>query len=159
MNIHLLKAELSDAEKLLEIQKICFTPHLERYQDFETSPAMTSLDKIKFWIENENFYKILFNKVLVGSINLRKLDELGNYKLHIINILPEYQGLGIGQAAIQLAENLFPDAKTWSLETLEDMPGNRHVYEKVGYKFTGETEKINDKLTLVFYRKDVTLAV
>lgn len=153
MNVELIKADLTDTERLLEIQKICFTPHLERYQDFETSPAMASLDKIKWQIQYENFYKIYMSDLWVGSINIRKLDEMGNYKLHIINILPEYQGKGIGPSAIKLAEGLFPDAKTWVLETLEDMPNNRHVYEKAGYKFTGKTDKINDKLILVFYEK------
>ena len=155
MKVNLLKTDLSDAEKLLEIQKTCFTPHLQRYQDFETSPATVSLDRIKWQIENENFYKIILNDVWVGSINIRKLDAIGIYMLHIINVLPEYQGMGIGQLAIKLAEELFPDAKIWCLETLEDMPYNRHVYEKAGYKFTGKTEKINDKLTLVYYQKEI----
>ena len=155
IEISLYRAKLNDAEKLLEIQKICFTPHLERYQDFDMSPAMVSLDTIKWQIENENFYKILLNNNWIGSINLRKLDDFGNYKLHVINILPQYQGMGIGQTAIKLAEELFPEARTWSLETLEDMPGNRHVYEKLGYIFTGKTERVNDKLTLVFYHKDI----
>ena len=154
MNIQLIKAAVGDAEKLLEIQKICFAPHLQRYQDYETNPAMVSIDIIRWQIENENFYKIFADDIWVGSINLRKIDE-ETYKLHIINILPEYQGKGIGQAAIFASEKLFPHVKTWHLDTLEDMPQNRHVYEKVGYAFTGETQVINEKLTLVFYRKDV----
>ena len=32
--------------------------------------------------------------------------------------------------------------------------GNCHLYEKLGYYRTGHTEKINDVMTLVFYRKD-----
>jgi hypothetical protein len=52
-----------------------------------------------------------------------------------------------------MTEDIFSDAKAWVLETLEDMPDNRHVYEKLGYRFTGKTEKINDKLTIVFYKK------
>jgi hypothetical protein len=31
MNVKLIRAGLADSEKLLEIQKICFAPHLERY--------------------------------------------------------------------------------------------------------------------------------
>ena len=153
MNVHLVKAELSDSEEVLKIQKICFAPHLERYQDFETSPVMTSHEEVQRWIQNENFYKIYLDNLWVGSINVRKLDELGNYKLHIINVLPEFQNKGIGQKAIKLAEGLFPDATSWVLDTLEDMPDNRHVYEKMGYSFTGKTEKVNDKLTIVFYQK------
>ena len=153
MNVKLKRADLADAEKLLEIQKICFAPHLERYQDFDMSPAMASLEWVRWRIENENFYKILFDNNWVGSINIIRLDEAGNYKLHIMNILPEYQGRGIGQKAIKLVEDIFSDATSWCLETLEDMPDNRHVYEKVGYTFTGRSEKINDKLTIVFYEK------
>ena len=152
MKVFLVKAVSEDAERLLEIQKICFTPHLERYQDYETSPATVPIERIRWLIQNENFYKVLLNGIWIGSTNIRKLDGNGNYKLHIINILPEYQGKGIGQSVIKLAENLFPDAKTWCLETLEDMPYNRRVYEKVGYIFTGKTES-NDKLSLVFYKK------
>lgn len=153
MNISLLKAEPVDAERLLEIQKICFSPHLERYQDYETSPAMASLERIKWQIENENFFKILLNHIWVGSIGIKEMDGIGHYYLHILNILPEYQGKGVGQAAIRLAEERFPNAKSWCLETLEDMPGNRHVYEKAGYIFTGKTERISEKLTLVHYHK------
>ncbi|OPX42185.1 acetyltransferase (GNAT) family protein [Ruminiclostridium hungatei] len=155
MNISLLKAEPSDAERLLEIQKICFLPHLERYQDYETSPAMASLERIKWQIENEDFFKILLKDIWVGSISIRKMDEMEYYYLHIINILPKYQGMGIGQAVIRFSEEKFPNAKKWCLETLEDMPYNRHVYEKAGYIFTGKTEKINDKLTLVYYQKEI----
>jgi len=155
MNVILVKADIEDSEKLLEIQKICFAPHLERYQDFDTNPALASLEKVKWRIQNENFYKILYGDIWVGSINIIKLDEVGNYKLHIINILPEYQGKGIGQIAIKKAEDIFSDAKTWVLETIEDMPDNRHVYEKVGYKFTGKAERINEKLTIVFYEKKI----
>jgi len=61
--------------------------------------------------------------------------------------------MGIGQAAILLAEKKYMDAKKWFLETIEDMPGNRHVYEKCGYVFNQKTEKVNDKLTLVYYEK------
>ena len=31
--------------------------------------------------------------------------------------------------------------------------GNCYLYEKMGFKSTGKTEKVNDKMTLVFYQK------
>ena len=153
MDVKLLKATTDDAPCLLEMRKICFAPHLQRYQDYETNPAMVTVERILWLIENENYYKILYSGVCVGAINIRKLDDLGGYKLHIIYVLPGYQGKGIGQSAICLAEKLFPEAKKWRLKTLEDMPANRHVYEKMGYSFTGKTEGINEKLTLVCYEK------
>ena len=153
MNIKLEKSIPGDAPKLVEMQQICFAPHLKRYEDYETSPANATIDRILWRIENNNCYNIICNDICVGAINIRKLDDAGTYHLHIMNILPEYQGKGIGQTAIRLVEELFPDAKIWRLETLEDMPENRHVYEKAGYRFTGETRVINEKLTLVFYEK------
>ena len=146
---------IDDADSLLEMQKICFSPHLKQYQDFETSPVMVNIDRLKWQIENENFYKIIFDDSWVGAINIRQVDSNGNYKLHIVYVLPEFQNEHIGQSAIKLAESLFSDAKTWCLETIEDMPYNRHVYERIGYQLTGETKEINEKLTLVYYRKGV----
>ena len=58
MVVNLLKADLSDAEKLLEIQKTCFSPHLERYQDFETSPATVSLVQSNGRLRTRIFIKL-----------------------------------------------------------------------------------------------------
>lgn len=33
-------------------------------------------------------------------------------------------------------------------------PGNCRLYEKLGYKTTGKVHKINDKMDLVYYKKD-----
>jgi len=156
MDVKLQKATISDAASLLEMQKACFAEHLRRYEDFETSPAMATVENVLYVLENDFLYKILYNNSWVGSINIRKLETLESYKLHMIYILPEYQNKGIGQKAIKQAESLFPSAQLWFLETLEDMPLNRHVYENMGYHFTGQTEKINDKLTIVFYEKAVS---
>ena len=156
MKIKLIKATVDDAQNLLAMQKICFMPHLQRYRDYESSPATATIDTILWIIENENYYKIMYDNKCVGAINVRKDNDLGEYKLRTINILPEYQGKGVGQVAIPLAEQLFPDATKWYLETLADMPENRHLYEKMGYVFTGKTEMINERLTLVFYEKNVS---
>jgi len=159
MDIQLVKATLADGEQLLAMQKTCFAPHLRRYQDFETNPAMATIEMICTWIQNDHFYKIFWEETWVGAISIREEDQQGRFKLHIIHILPEFQGKGIGQRAIRLAESQFPHAQSWCLETLEDMPQNRHVYEKLGYHFTGQTEKVNERLTLVFYEKQGNLPV
>ena len=154
MKVALIKAEQSDAEELLRIQKHCFAPHLVRYEDYEISPATQTLEKMEEKISNEAYYKIMADDCLAGGICVKKLPADNEYYLRIIYVLPDVQGKGVGQTAIRLAEEQFPDANVWYLETLEDMPGNRHVYEKMGYLFTGKKEKINEKLTLVFYKQE-----
>lgn len=39
------------------------------------------------------------------------------------------------------------------VDTILQEQRNCHLYEKVGYKQTGETKVINDRLTLIFYKK------
>ena len=67
-------------------------------------------------------------------------------------VLPAYWNHGIARQAIRLSEEIHGD-KGWSLDTILQEPGNCHLYEKMGYRQTGDTRMINDKLTLVFYRK------
>ena len=59
---------------------------------------------------------------------------------------------GIAQKAIRLCENIH-GSDCWILDTIMEEAGNCHLYEKMGYHETGHKEKINDKLTLVFYAK------
>ena len=60
--------------------------------------------------------------------------------------------MGIAQKAIQEVEEIHGN-DNWKLETILQEEKNCHLYEKMGYKKTGKTEKINEKLTLVFYEK------
>ena len=97
----MVRATAEDAPLLLEIQKTCFTPHLLRYRDYETSPATMGLEKLLWKIENRDYFKIIYGDMCVGAIEIAKVDGFGNYKLHTIYVLPEFQGKGIGQSAIK----------------------------------------------------------
>lgn len=66
--------------------------------------------------------------------------------------MPEYQGQGIAQEAIRLCEVLH-GKEQWGLDTILQESKNCHLYEKMGYKKTGKTKVINERLTLVFYEK------
>lgn len=67
--------------------------------------------------------------------------------------MTEYRNQGFAQKAIQLAEEIHGESG-WELDTILQEKGNCHLYEKMGYYQTGKTEMINDKLTLVSYKKD-----
>lgn len=155
MNIQLVRAVTTDVQEILQMQKICFTPHLLKYQDYEINPAAISPDRLKWQIENETFFKIICDDLWVGGISVRKLDDAGNYKIQLIFVLPQYQGKKIGQSAMKAVEELFHDWHSWCLETVEDMLAARHMYEKMGYIFTGETYRINKTCNIVFYRKEI----
>lgn len=50
------------------------------------------------------------------------------------------------------AEQLHGDTG-WELDTILEEEANCYLYEKMGYYKTGKVEKVNDKLTLVYYKK------
>ncbi|MOA35325.1 hypothetical protein D3C78_1567680 [compost metagenome] len=70
-----------------------------------------------------------------------------------IFILPEHQGKGIAQRVFSMIEDKYNDARVWELDSILQEQGNCYLYEKLGYQKTGETKHINDKMTIVFYKK------
>lgn len=86
---------------------------------------------------------------------IRVVDKKGENKRKRISplfVMPKYWNRGIAQQAIQQAEAVH-GAEGCELETILQEEGNCYLYEKIGYQKIGKTEKINDKLTLVFYQK------
>lgn len=153
-DICLVRASLADAEKIWHMQKEAFAKLFEKYQDFETSPVTEPLEKTIFRLKQPEtyFYMIQLDKQTVGA--MRVVDSGNNNRKRIspIFILPEFCNMGIAQKAIILAEKIH-GSKNWELDTIMQEKGNCHLYEKMGYRTTGKTKIINDKLTLVFYQK------
>lgn len=154
MNISLIKSESKDAEIIHEMQVKSFMPLLEKYQDYETSPVNEPIEKIIAKI-NESFtdyYIIKSESVNLGGIRIVKKNDK-HYRVSPIFVLPEYQGKKIAQEVFKMLEQIYSDANGWELDTILQEQRNCHLYEKVGYRQTGEIKVINDRLTLVFYKK------
>ena len=56
MDIQLVKAESKDAQTIWEMQVKSFQKLLDKYQDFETSPASEPVDNVRRRLEQENTY-------------------------------------------------------------------------------------------------------
>lgn len=153
MEIRLERAKLEDAELILQGQRKCFLPLLERYQDHDMNPCNEKLESIQKSIAEHYFYKILVGDEFSGAVYVHKNPDELHFKLHTIYVLPKYQNLGIAQKAIEYVEKVHSSAVEWDLETPHDLKKNHHLYEKMGYVKTGRTEKINDNLTIVHFKK------
>ena len=46
---------------------------------------------------------------------------------------------------------MYPEVKTWKLDTILQEPGNCHLYEKCGFVRVGGEQQVNDKMTLIMY--------
>ncbi len=156
MDMKLTRVGIDEAEKLWKMQVEAFQNLYEKYQDTETSPATEKIDKILMRL-NQSFtyyYFIKADNKDVGAIRIVDKKEPGKAKrISPIFIVAEYRNKGYAQKAIQLAEEIH-GSSDWELDTILQEKGNCYLYEKMGYHQTGKTEIINDKLTLVFYKKD-----
>ena len=56
------------------------------------------------------------------------------------------------QKAIRMCEEMH-GSENWELDTILQESKNCYLYEKMGYRQTGKTKVINERLTLTFYEK------
>lgn len=152
--VSLLKANIHDSEKIYEMQLIGFKALLDKYQDYETSPGAEPLEivrsRFKYPQIDHYFIQLLGEKI--GYICISQFEE-NSCVLSQMFVLPEFQGKGYAQQAIIQVEKLYPQAKKWTLDTIKQEEKNCHLYEKMGYKLTGDETKINDGMDIVYYAK------
>ncbi|MGZ9583762.1 GNAT family N-acetyltransferase [Paenibacillus marinisediminis] len=154
MEISLIKSGLDEASIIHEMQIKAFMPLLEKYQDYETSPANESVERIMTRMNQpySDYFTIRCSDIIVGAIRIvRKENDI--YRVSPIFILPEHQGRGIAQQVFAKIEEMHDDARMWELDTILQEQGNCYLYEKLGYKRVGTTKTINDKMSIVFYEK------
>lgn len=154
MQIELVRASMADAETIWHMQRIAFAELLERYQDYDTNPACEPLEKVQWRLSlpATHFYFIRVDGVNAGAIRIIDHQDESAKKISPLFVMPEYRGKGVAQSAIRKAESIH-GSEHWRLDTILQEEANCHLYEKMGYKQTGETKVINDNLTLVFYEK------
>lgn len=138
------------------MQVTAFKELYDKYQDTETSPATEPMDNIIMRLKQPftYYYFIIANSIAAGAI--RVVDKHGHgasKRISPVFVLPEYRNRGLAQKAIKLAEEKH-GSSDWELETILEEKGNCCLYEKMGYCQTGEYKVINEKMTLVFYKKD-----
>lgn len=155
MKIELIKATENNAVQIWQMQKTAFSKMLDKYKDFETNPASEPLDKVIARLRQPftYFYLIKSNCEVVGAI--RVVDKKSKEEAKRISplfILPQHRNKGYAQAAILQAEKIH-GSNDWGLSTILQEAGNCHLYEKMGYKKTGEAVKVNSLMTLITYKK------
>ena len=150
----LIKADVKDDELIWEMQKSAFAELFAKYGDVQTSPVNEPLEKVTARLKQgfTFYYIIKVDSELVGAVRVVDRKDGSPKRISPIFILNEYRRKGFARMAIMEVEKIH-GANNWELETILQEEGNCRLYESLGYIQTGKTEKINDKMTLVFYRK------
>ena len=152
MRLLLRLASAEDAPVIWEMQKIAFRELLERYQDYDTSPANQSLDQLRLRCSQKDryYYFIDVDGNPVGVLSVTDKQDGSRKRLSPMFILPQFQGRGYAQEAIRQAEKIHGE-RGWELDTILQEERLVHLYEKMGYRKTGKTAAVNPRMTLVFY--------
>ena len=151
----LIRANINDCEKIWKMQKEAFADLLEKYQDYETSPANEPVEKIKAKLLDNftYFYFIYDDDALVGAVRVVHRNDGSRKRIAPIFIMKEFRGKGLAQKTFEEIEKIH-GRDNWSLDTILQETGNCYLYEKLGYKKTGVIEKINDRMDIVYYEKN-----
>ena len=135
IEIDFRKAKTSDAAMLIEIYNSAFYDDFIKYGECpaygRTKEQMEQsiIDFPKFLILNED--------KAVGCISCRELEE-GVFEVGCLCVIPEFQGKGIGTAAIEFAKSYYKDWKKFTLVTPVDKTQNVKFYtEKCGFRIEG----------------------
>ncbi|MBO6115557.1 MAG: GNAT family N-acetyltransferase [Ruminococcus sp.] len=153
--MELIRVTMDDAEELWEMQVEAFSELLERYQDYDTNPANETIDRVRIRLAQPStyYYFIMSGGVKVGAIRVIDIHDGSRKRISPIFIMKEHRGHGLAQEAISAVEKIHGSTH-WQLDTILQEAGNCHLYEKMGYRRTGKTEVINERMTIVDYEKE-----
>ena len=156
VNIELRPILREEVETVWRMQVEAFSKLLEKYQDYDMSPAAESMDKVMARYEQPwtTYYFILAEDEKVGVIRVVDKKDGSRKRISPIWVMSEHRNNGYAQQAIKEVERIY-GSDHWCLDTILQEKGNLHLYEKLGYHRTGRTDKINDKMDIVYYEKDI----
>lgn len=154
-SITLKEVTREEIETVWQMQTEAFSGLLKKYQDYDTSPGAEAFEKVLARFEQPwtTYYFIVSGKERVGVIRIIDKKDGSRKRISPVWILEEYRNRGYAQDAIKEAERIY-GSDNWCLDTILQEEGNLHLYEKLGYHQTGKTERINERMDIVFYEKN-----
>ena len=155
MSVELKPITREDVETIWKMQVEAFSELLNKYQDYDMSPAAESLEMVMARYEQPwtTYFFISNGDENIGAIRIVDKKDGSRKRISPIWIMPKHRNKGFAQAAIIAAEKMY-GSNHWCLDTILQESGNLHLYEKMGYHRTGKIQKINDRMDIVFYEKD-----
>lgn len=150
--VKMLLATISDAPKLLEIQKEAFKIYSDKYGDFDSNPYHMDLNRMEFNVKYRygQYYKIMNEDTneIIGGIFAFELDEKPIMKIAQFYLQDEYQHLGYGSYVLTRLIDINSEVKTWYVDTIMQEEYNVEFYKHMGFKVIDEEEE-HEGLTFV----------
>jgi GNAT superfamily N-acetyltransferase len=149
-DVTITRAELDDAEEILELQKLAYRSEAEIYQDPTLPPLTQTVEEVKRDFDGQIFLKAEFDGRIVGSVRGSMKDRTCFIRRLIVH--PDLQNRGIGTKLMTEIEKHFAKAKRFELFTGYRSKRNIYLYLKVGYQLF-KIETIRPSLKLLYLEK------
>ena len=155
MSIALVRATECDMKEIWKMQVEAFKDLLEKYNDYDMSPATESYENVlnKYKQPWTSYYFIIRNNEIVGAVRVIDKKDGSRKRISPIWIMPLHRNQGLAQLAIKELERLYGSSH-WELDTILQEQYNIYLYEKLGYKRIDKIEHIKDGIDIVFFQKD-----
>ena len=153
--MRLVRANVSDCEKIWSLQIEAFADLLAKYQDYETSPGNEPKENIQAKLLDEFtfFYFIYLEDEIAGAVRVVDRKNGNRKRIAPIFIMKKFRNRGLAQKTFKEIEKIH-GSKNWMLDTILQETGNCYLYEKLGYQRTGKIENINERMDIVYYEKN-----
>ena len=155
MSIALVRATECDMKEIWKMQVEAFKSLLEKYQDYDMSPATESYENLlnKFKQPWTKYLFIVRNGEKIGAVRVIDKEDGSRKRISPIWIMPLHRNQGLAQLAIKELERLY-GSSYWELDTILQEQCNIYLYEKLGYKRIDKIEHIKEGMDIVFFQKD-----
>jgi ribosomal protein S18 acetylase RimI-like enzyme len=152
IDFEICKAEFSDLEEILTLQKKAYLTEAAIYDDFTIPPLHQSLASIAEEFQETSIIKVVSpENRIVGSVRIAVKNKTGHIGKLIVD--QDFRGLGIGKRLLSEIEELHKqEVARFVLFTGALSERNLHIYYKAGYK-EFKREILNDKVTIVYLEK------
>ena len=153
--MRLVRANVSDCEKIWSLQIEAFADLLAKYQDYETSPGNEPKENIQAKLLDEFtfFYFIYLEDEIAGAVRVVDRKDGDRKRIAPIFIIKKFRNRGLAQKTFEEIERIH-GINHWMLDTILQEAGNCYLYEKLGYNRTGKIEHINERMDIVYYEKN-----
>jgi N-acetylglutamate synthase-like GNAT family acetyltransferase len=144
------RADISDLEEILKLQKTAYLQEAEIYNDFSIPPLTQEIDSLKSEWQNGIVIKAEMNGQIIGSVRAKLVDNI--CKIGKLIVKPDFQNQGVGRKLMIEIERLFKACSTYELFTGDKSDKNLTFYRKLGYA-DFKTEGINENLKMIYLQK------
>lgn len=142
----------SDAQEILELQRIAFESEAALYNDHNIAPLTETLESLQRDFDSHVVLKARIGECLVGTIRATVID--GCCVLRKMSVSPQYQGRWLGVRLMREIEKMFPNVRKFQLFTGYRSERNIGLYKRLGYTIT-HVEDRSPGVSLVHMQKEV----